>query len=675
MDSASVRSTTAWPRTPGRVEARSLAVWVLAGGLVLYLALDGGGYDLVVRSQAGLVAWWVVLVGAIWGVLPDGRVSRAAWGGLALFAGFVVWTALASTWSQSSGRSLEELSRVAAYLGVLVLGVAIHRDRERAVRHTVNAVAGAVVVVVAVALLSRLRPGLFPAARTTALFLPGASGRLGWPLNYWNALAALVALGLPLLLCVATSARTLAAQAAGAASIPLAALCGYLTFSRGGAIAAAAALIAFLTLSQERLAKLATILVTTAGSAVLIAGAVHRSAIGQGLSTAAARHEGSTLLPAILLACGGVALAQVGIALGARHGTALRALQVSPRRARGLLAGTAVLLLTVALLAGGAGTLSRAWNEFKRPNAAALHQNAIGRFGTASGNGRYDLWKAAVDATSGHLFGGSGPGTYEFLWAQRAPYFSYVRNAHSLYFETLAETGVVGLALVGGFFVLVIGAAIRLVMRTRYEMRARAAALAASCIAFATSAASDWVWQVSVLPVAFLILVAALLAPVGHTAEPPSTAEALRIAEAPPTADFPARRARARAGRIGVAVVAAACLVAIAIPLATTAAVRQSQSAAASGKLSAALSDARAAVRVEPGAASAQLQEALVLELGGDAGAGAAAAQKATVDDPIDWQAWLIASRLDAEAGHARASVHAYRRARALNPTSPLFHG
>ena len=74
--------------------------------------------------------------------------------------------------------------------------------------------------------LSRLRPDLFPAAQQTSSFLPGTQGRLGWPLNYWNALGALVALGLPLVLSIATSARTLRAQAAAAAGIPILALCG-----------------------------------------------------------------------------------------------------------------------------------------------------------------------------------------------------------------------------------------------------------------------------------------------------------------------------------------------------------------------------------------------------------------------------------------------------------------
>jgi predicted Zn-dependent protease len=87
-----------------------------------------------------------------------------------------------------------------------------------------------------------------------------------------------------------------------------------------------------------------------------------------------------------------------------------------------------------------------------------------------------------------------------------------------------------------------------------------------------------------------------------------------------------------------------------------------------------ALADARAAVRLEPDAASPRIQVALVLELEGDVPGALAAAQAAATNEPDNWTAWLIVSRLEAEAGHPAASVTAYLRSRSLNPQSPLFH-
>jgi hypothetical protein len=637
-----------------RFDPDAVRTWALVGAVVLYLAVDGGGYDLVVSSQVAIVVWWIVLVCAAWGLLPAGRWSRTTWVAAALFGAFAAWTALASTWSLSSDRSLQELSRVDFYFGVLLLGMGIHRDRERAVRHTVNAVAAAVAVVACLALASRLRPDLFAAADQTASFLPGTAGRLGWPLNYWNALAALLALGLPLLLATATSARTLWAQAAAAAAIPVVTLCSYLTFSRGGAIAAGVGLLAFFALSSERVGKLATAFVAVAGSGVLILAAVARPAIEHGLTNAAARHQGSTLLITVVIVCAGVALAQTGVGLAVRHGTPPRWLTFTRRRSQALLAtGLAACLLT-ALLAGAPGRISHAWRDFKHPSAAALHQDSIARFGTISGNGRYEYWKVAVDATGGHLLGGSGAGTFQLIWTPRAPYFSYVQNAHSLYVETLAETGIVGLVLLGAFFVLILAAAVRLSIRSRYEARVRAAGLTAALIAFCVAAASDWIWQVPALPAAALLLAGAALAPTQRSAAPAGPRAALSV-------------------RLGAIALAVAALVAIAIPLAMVSSVRGSQAAATTGDLSRALADARAAVALEPGAASSQIQLALVLELRGDTPAAVAASRAATRDEPSNWSAWLVRSRLEAEAGHPAAALGAYRRARSLNPRSPLF--
>jgi tetratricopeptide (TPR) repeat protein len=642
----------AWPM----IDFGLIGIWALVGGLVLYLAVDGGGYGIVVHSQVGILVWWAVLVGAVWGLLPATRLSRAGWSALALFGGFVAWTALGVTWSISSERSLADLSLLVGYLGVLVLGLSLHRDRDRALRHTIAALAAAIVIVAILAVASRLDPGLFPASSQTASFLPGTSQRLAWPLNYWNALAALMAFGLPLLLVLATTARTLYGQAAAAAAIPIVALCGYLTFSRGGALAAAIAVAAFIALAPERLPKLATMLLTAGASAALIAGASHRSAVEHGFLNAAASHQGASFVLPILLVCLGAALAQVGLGLAARHGSPPRFLTPSPQRARWLLAGAVAALVVAALAAGAPAKLSHAWRDFKRPAAAALSQASISRFSTVNSNGRYELWKGAIHATQDHVLVGSGAGTFQLLWLPRAPRsVGYVENAHSLYFETLAELGVIGLVLLVAFLGTAVGCAIALVVRSRHEARARGAAAAAALTAFVVSAAFDWVWQVPVLPVAFLLLTAAVLAP------------GLRRTTA---ARRPLGLVAQRAGAVALAL---ACLVAIAIPLATSNAVTASRNAAAHGDSLLALRDAQQAADIEPGAASPQVQLALVEELRGDIRAALTAARRAARNESSNWSTWLIVSRLEAEAGKPRASIKALLRARSLNPNSPLF--
>jgi tetratricopeptide (TPR) repeat protein len=236
---------------------------------------------------------------------------------------------------------------------------------------------------------------------------------------------------------------------------------------------------------------------------------------------------------------------------------------------------------------------------------------------------------------------------------------SYVRNAHSLYVETLVEVGVVGLALLAAFLVLVLSTAVRRVVRSRFEDRALAAGVAGALFAFVVAAASDWFWQVPVLPVCFLLLAGAVLAPRrrrrrGEAARPVSSRQAW-------------------ATRAVLMAAAAACLIVIGIPMATTIDLRKSQAAAAAGNQSAALADARSAVRLEPRSASAHLQEALVLELMRNVPGAVSAARAATVDEPDNWQTWLVLSRLQAEAGAPQAAITAMKRARSLDPQSALF--
>lgn len=641
-----------------RISWHALAIWVLSGGLVLYLGLSGGGYDAIVRSQAAVVVWWIVLVGAACAVVPVARPNRTGWVALILFAAFLAWSAIAATWSLSAERSLDELSRLAGYLGVLVLAISTFGGRRRALAHCMGAVASAIVVIVAAALLSRLHPGLFAGARTTGALLPGASGRLSWPLNYWNALAALVALGLPLLLGLATSSRRLGAQACAAAAIPALALCGYLTFSRGGAVAAAAGVLAFIALAPDRIPKLGTLLAAAIGSAGLIAGAAQRHAIEKGLTGADATAQGKQLLIAIVLVCAGVGLTQLAIGLAARHANRPRLMQVSVAQSRALLATAVVVLAVVFVAASGPRRLSDAWTQFKAPSTAQLLSNrSLSRFGSVSGNGRYTYWQVGVKAMPGHWLGGFGPGSFQLVWLPRATVASYVRNAHSLYVETLVEVGVVGLIVLAAFLLFVLAAAVRRVVRSRFEQRTLAAAVTAALFAFVVAAASDWFWQVPVLPSVFLLLAGAVLAP-----------RRRRRRNAP-------SRSRGSDWAVRTATIAAAviCLLVIAIPMAGTAKLRESQAAAAAGNDQVALADARSALRVEPDSASAQLQVALVLELMRDVPGAVKAAQAATASEPDNWQTWLILSRLQAEAGAPQAAIAAMRRARALDPQSFLF--
>ena len=154
---------------------------------------------------------------------------------MGLLSAFLLWTALGISWSDSAERTLIEVGRVATYLAFL--GLALSLRRPGSLRLIAGAVGTAIATVAVLALLSRLQPNLFifPGNRI-AEFLP-VSNRLSYPVNYWNGLADLLAMGLPLLLAASGSARTILQRSVAAALIPAFALTIYFTLSRAGSVA------------------------------------------------------------------------------------------------------------------------------------------------------------------------------------------------------------------------------------------------------------------------------------------------------------------------------------------------------------------------------------------------------------------------------------------------------
>src|SRR4051812_5705627 len=237
-------------------DASGVAAWLLGLALVVYLSLKGGGYDSIVRNQIGIAIWWIVIGGTLVGALPLRRPGRVAWVALGLLGAYVVWTALSFSWTESSERTAADLGRVGVFLGLFAL--ALFTRGSKAARRTVAALATGIAVVSLLALLSRLHPAWFENADQTGQFLTDARNRLSYPLNYWNGLAILVAIGMPLVLHVATSARTIVVRAAAAAALPSMALTIYFTYSRGGTIAAAAGVLIYLALTSDRAPRLLT---------------------------------------------------------------------------------------------------------------------------------------------------------------------------------------------------------------------------------------------------------------------------------------------------------------------------------------------------------------------------------------------------------------------------------
>jgi hypothetical protein len=648
MNATSIRSKATAQEYARRIDWDVAWAWVLGFGLVAYLGLKGGGFDPLVHDQVGIAVWWILLLGGLVGVLPRARLGAPAWAALGLLVAFAAWTGLSLIWTEGSEGTAAELALVVTYVGVLALTL-FSRDRRRP-RHLIAAVAAGLTLVALVGLLSRLHPAWFPEADQTARFLED-SERLSYPLNYWNGLAALVAIGLPVVLHVATGARTILVRALGAAALPALILTLFLTLSRGGIATAAIALAAYLAFTGDRLPRALTLLIAGAGGAILVAATLARDALQEGLANSTAHQQGDTVLLMTIVVCVLVGLGQAAFSYLLLEKRRPRWTEISHRGAL-IATGVGALVALIAIAAFDVpGRASNGWDEFREGGGPGTGTE---RLGSVAGQNRYQFWSAAVRENATAPLIGTGSNSFEFWWTRDGDSDETVRDAHSLYMQTLGELGIIGFAILILFVAGVLAAGISAALRADAGERALLAAALAGCLAFFLTAAIDWTWQIPVLPVAMLLLASVLV-----SARP---------------ASGPADEAPGVVARVGVALVALASIVAIAIPLAATSLLRQSESDGRAGDLGGALEAARSAENVEGGFAGPRLQQALVLEELGELDRAAAAARAATERESTNWRNWLVLSRIEAERGRASASVQAYNEAESLNPNFSLFN-
>jgi Flp pilus assembly protein TadD len=230
-----------------------------------------------------------------------------------------------------------------------------------------------------------------------------------------------------------------------------------------------------------------------------------------------------------------------------------------------------------------------------------------------------------------------------------------VQDAHSLYLETLGELGVIGLALLALPFLVAAGAVLRPFRRLEPVERLSVAGAAATVSAYLVACAVDWMWE---LPAISIVAFAALAVVVSSARD-----------AAPP------RPSPAAARGMTIAIVAVGLLAAGAQgwPLLAQLQIGASQDAARRGDTAAAVESASSAVDIQPWAASPRLQLALVEEQAGRLRAAGAAIGAAVRKSPDDWHVWLVAARIQAKRGELAAARRSLRRARSLNPRSPLF--
>ena len=443
-----------------------------------------------------MVVWWAVVVALALGGWPRSRVPPAALGAGACLAGICGWTAASMGWASDGGGTFVEIVRTLGYLGLFTLVVVA--SPRASVRAWLGGAALGLMVIACLALLSRFEPS-FGGDRQVGQFLPAAAGRLSYPIGYWNGLAAAMAIAAVLLVWLGAHARAAAARAVAVAAIPLPILIIYLASSRGGVAAAAIGLTVLLAIGPARARMFAGLVIGGLGGAILISFASSRHELVDALGNSTAAAQGDQML-AISIA---VVLA-VGV-LRLMIDEPLEWLDVPYPVTRAVAVGVVVVAIAGIVVAGPA----KRWDEFKSVGHLETQSTYVAtHLSSGSGSGRYQFWSAALDAFKAHPLDGIGAGGYEAYWHQHGSLAVPVRDAHSLFLESMAELGIVGLLLILGFMGVAIVSGAR-----RGPTSARGAALGAALAVIATgiaSAAIDWTWE---LPACFglVVLAAALL--------------------------------------------------------------------------------------------------------------------------------------------------------------------
>ncbi len=567
------------------------------------------------------------------------------------------------SWAESPERAFAEFNRVALYLGVFVLAVALGTPAN--VRQWRDGIAAGIAAIGVVALASRLFPD-FVDERSLFQFLPGGETRLSYPLDYWNGLGIFTGLAFPLLLGAATGARSALGRAVALAPLPALAATIYLTSSRGGAATAIAGVAVFLALTSRRGRALWLTLCGSVGSALAIAVLLDREELVDGpLQSAAATNQAESAAIMIALAC--IATAALPALLS----------RFAPRRsvtlgrpARLALAGFAVVAALVAIVAidpmERVNTFKKPPDEFQAIETDFTRSHLL----SGSGSGRWQFWETAADQFASEPLRGHGAGSYESYWAQHGDLFRFIRDAHSLYLETLGELGLIGFALLVGALLAGLGIGARRLFAAGDDERVLIASLMALVLAWCLAAGIDWMWELTATAV---VAVAALGLLAGPAAAAVSRSRPREGAASSTGASGAFVRRRYLLARAGVVSVAMFVILTQAVPLLANTNIRDSQVAVARGDVERGLQEARDARDLQPWAASPHLQLALVQEQAGSLPAARGSILEALDNDSADWRLWLVRARVETKLGQGRQAARSLRRAERLNPRSPLF--
>lgn len=618
---------------------------LLGAGLLATLSLFGGegsSYGrLVGIGAAALVAAGAALALGFWGSIAWPRLDRAGSAFVLLLVAFVLWTGLTVLWSITPDNSWAYFNRGLVYLAFAVVGLLIGAVLPRAVQVAAAGLTILIAGVIAWALAGKVVPDLFPDGARVA--------RLREPIGYWNGLALLAAMALPLGLWTAVRRehtrlpRTAATVLLFAGTITL-----LLTYSRGGVVVALVAVACYLAILRQRLEAIAALLLSVPAATVVAAWAFSQPGLVDDRQPYDDRLRAGLLFGAVLVVVGGAVGAAAYLVLQREE-------QWRPRfrwelSAARVTAGAAAALLIAVLAASGGHPVD--WvrdgvREFVNPVSGAPSEP--GRLGSFSSNSRWTWWQEAWTLFEDEPVGGTGAASFAVARRPIRINTTFATEPHNLALQFLAETGLVGFLLFGGAAAAATFGVVTAVRRLKGAEAAAGAALAVVGLAYLLHALIDYDWDFVALTGPVLLVLGVTLA-AGRESY---------------------RRVRAPLWGAGAALVAAAAIVSLAAPWLAARDVDDAYAAIEQGQPEEALDEARRARTLNPLSIEPLLAVAAAEEAGGDQRAAWERYVDAVELQPHNWRSWYELGRFELSIERREAGIRHLSRSRELDPLGP----
>src|SRR3954449_10936757 len=451
--------------------------------------------------QIGLYVAGLCAAGA-WLARGSGpRTTSEGWLGIALLTAFGAWCALTMLWSVAPDQSWLEANRSLAYALAVLLAVGLGSVSAVAIQRIA---VGWLLVASAVALYAlagKIAPGAIAPDEPIA--------RLRAPLQYWNALALVCAMAVPVALRVVTdTARDPRPRLAALAATYALVLTLGLTYSRGGFVALAVALVVLTALGRRRLRGLAAFAVAGIATAPVLGVVFTLDGLTNSDATLAQPiHDGRTF--------GAVALIMLGVLLAAgnqalrfeRHRRLPREFEAWAWQGLAAIAAVVVVGGAVYVIADH----NRVWHAFTDVKQDRQYDPA--RLVSTNSANRWVWWKEAAGAFSDKPVGGWGAGSFGTVHLRYREELLGVRQPHNVELQWLAETGIVGFLLaLGGLAALFVAAATRLRRLPEGTERELADALLAAAAGWLVHGLVDWDWDIPAVTLPPLIFLGPLAA-------------------------------------------------------------------------------------------------------------------------------------------------------------------